>query len=161
MEEAIGLNILLIHRLTEEKSGEEILRSYKNQDKVEQGFKFLKQPVNLGPVYTKKTERVEALGYIFLIVLLLAKYLEYRVRVSMVRSGEVLKVGGQKVERPTTKTILEYLAMMSILYIAGQLMLPSNIPEDVAKIIRWSGFDEQVYICGYSPDLFAKILPSK
>jgi hypothetical protein len=30
-------------------------------------------------------------------VLLLAKYLEYRVRVSLAHSGEVLKVGGQKV----------------------------------------------------------------
>jgi len=78
----------------------------KNQDKVEQGFKFLKQPVNLGAVYTKKTERIEALGYIFLIVLLLAKYLEYRVRASMEQSGEILKVGGQKIERPTAKTII-------------------------------------------------------
>ena len=152
---------VLIYRLSKDKSGEEILRNYKNQDKVEQGFKFLKQPLNLGPVYTKKPERVEALGYIFLIVLLLAKYLEYRVRVSMVQSGEILKVGGQKVERPTAKTILEYLTEMSILSVAGQLMLPANIPENVGKIIRWSGFDEQVYICGHSPDLFTKILPSK
>ena len=157
----LASTFVLIYRLSEDKSSEEILRSYKNQDKVEQGFKFLKQPLNLGPVYTKKPERVKALGYIFLIVLLLAKYLEYRVRVSMSQSGGILKVGGQKVERPTAKTILEYLAEMSIMFIAGQLLLPTNIPEDVVRIIRWSGFDEQVYICGYSPDLFNKILPSK
>jgi transposase len=148
---------VLIYRLAEDKSAEDILRSYKNQDKVEQGFKFLKQPLNLGPVYTKKPERVKALGYIFLMVLLLAKYLEYRVRVSLAHSGEVLKVGGQKVERPTAKTILEHLAQMSILVVAGHLMLPDSIPADVLKIILWSGFDEQVYICGYSQDLFTKM----
>ncbi|MDR1481909.1 MAG: IS1634 family transposase [Synergistaceae bacterium] len=38
---------VLIYRLAEDKSAEDILRSYKNQDKVEQGFKFLKQPLNL------------------------------------------------------------------------------------------------------------------
>jgi len=157
----LASTFVLIYRLSEDKSGEDILRKYKNQDKVEQGFKFLKQPLNLGPVYTKKPERVEALGYIFLIVLLLAKYLEYRVRVSMVKSGDVLKVGGQKVERPTAKTILEYLALMSVVCIGGQLMLPGNIPEDVLNVIHWSGFNEQVYICGYSHDLFSKILPSK
>ncbi len=157
----LASTFVLIYKLLENKSGEEILRSYKNQDKVEQGFKFLKQPLNLGPVYTKKPERVEALGYIFLIVLLLAKYLEYRVRVSMTECGEVLKIGGQKVKRPTAKTILEYLAKMSVIFVSGQLMLPSNIPEDVANVIRWSGFDEQVYICGYSIDHFHKILPGK
>jgi transposase len=157
----MGSTFVLIYRLLEEKSSEEILRSYKNQDKVEQGFKFLKQPLNLGPVYTKKTERVKALGYIFLMVLLLAKYLEYRVRTSMSNSGEILKVGGQKVQRPTAKTILEYLSEMSVLLIAGQLMLPSIIPEDVLKMIRWSGFEEEVYICGYSQDLFTKIMCPK
>jgi transposase len=157
----LSSTFVLINRLSEDKSGGEILRDYKNQDKVEQGFKFLKQPLNLGPVYTKKPERVEALGYIFLIVLLLAKYLEYRVRVSMAESGKILKVGGQKVEHPTAKTILEHLAIMSVVCIGGKLMLPANIPENVLNIIHWSGFNEQVYICGYSPDLFSKILPSK
>jgi transposase len=144
----LASTFVLVYLLSEERSGEEILRKYKNQDKVEQGFKFLKQPLNLGPVYTKKPERVEALGYIFLIVLLLAKYLEYRVRVSMVQRGEILKVGGQKIERPTAKTILEHLALMSVVCVGGQLMLPSNIPEDVLDVIHWSGFNEQVYICG-------------
>jgi transposase len=152
---------VLIYRLSEDKTLKDILMSYKNQDKVEQGFKFMKQPLNLGPVYTKKPERVEALGYIFLMVLLLAKYLEYRVRVSLAQSGETFKVGGQRVEHPTAKTILEYLAPMSVLLIAGQLILPDNIPKDVLKMIRWSGFDEQVYISGYSQDLCTKILRLK
>jgi hypothetical protein len=37
-------------------------------------------------------------------------------------------VEGQKVERPTAKTILEYLALMSVLLIAGQPVLSDNIP---------------------------------
>jgi len=42
-------------------------------------------------------------------------------------------VGGQKVERPTAKTISGYLAEMSVVLIAGQLMLPNNIPENAEK----------------------------
>jgi transposase len=145
---------ILVSRLAEAKSAEEILKSYKNQDKVEQGFKFMKQPQYLGPIYTKKPNRVEALGYIFLMVLLLAKYLEYRVRIGMSESGGVLKVGGQKMLHPTAKTILEFLEMMQILQVNGQWTLPDRIACDVLDVIHWAGFDEQIYVCGYSGDKF-------
>jgi hypothetical protein len=82
-------------------------RGVRNAEKY---LRLIFHALNLGPVYTKKPERVEALGYIFLMVLLLAKYL---------------------------------------------------IPKDVLKMIRRSGFDEQIYICGYSQDLFTKIMRPK
>ena len=119
---------------------------------MEEGFKFIKQPQCLGPIYTKKVERVEALGYIFLMVLLLAKYLEYRVRLGMTESGGELKVGGQKVLRPTAKTILEFLEMMLIMRVNGQWMLSDRIPGDVLDVIHWAGFDEQLYVCGYNAE---------
>jgi transposase len=147
---------VLVSRTSEEMEGKEILKSYKNQDKVEQGFKFLKQPQYLGPVYTKKPERVEALGYIFLLVLLLGKYLEYRVRVSLAQSGEVLKVGGQKVPRPSVKTIMEILDMVLVLYVSGRLLLPDNVYKDALRMIRWAGFEERVYTTGESDDIFNK-----
>lgn len=150
---------VLVYRLPTALSAEEIVRNYKNQDKVEQGFKFLKQPLYLGAVYTKKPERVEALGYIFLLVLLLAKYLEHRVRISMARAGEALKVGGQKVQRPSAKTLLEILSLMTVLLIGGQLILPDNVHKDAASVIRWAGFEVQVYVSGKTPDLFAKNAP--
>jgi transposase len=147
---------VLVSRTLENMEAKEILKSYKNQDKVEQGFKFLKQPQYLGPVYTKKPERVKALGYIFLLVLLLAKYLEYRVRVSLAQSGEVLKVGGQKVPRPSAKTIMEILDMVLVLYVSGQLLLPENVYPDALRMIRWAGFEEHLYTTGESDDIFNK-----
>jgi transposase len=151
---------VLVSRTLEDMEAKEILKSYKNQDKVEQGFKFLKQPLYLGPVYTKKPERVEALGYIFLLVLLLAKYLEYRVRVSLSESGEVLKVGGQKVPRPSVKTIMEILDMMLVLYVAGKWVLPENASPDALRMIRWAGCEKEVYVTGETADIFVqKTLP--
>jgi transposase len=145
---------VLVSRTSEEMEAKEILKSYKNQDKVEQGFKFIKQPQYLGPVYTKKSERVEALGYIFLLVLLLAKYLEYRVRVSLAQSGEILKVGGQKVLRPSAKSIMEILDMVLVLYVSGQCVLAENVYKDALRMIRWAGFEESIYTTGESDDIF-------
>jgi transposase len=151
---------ILVSRLKKAKSSEEILKNYKNQNKVEEGFKFIKQPQYLGPIYTKKVNRVEALGYIFLMVLLLAKYLEYRVRLGMTESNGELKVGGQKVLRPTAKTILEILEMMLIMRWNGQWKLPDKIPVDVLNVIHWAGFDEQLYVCGYNVENFHAPRPS-
>jgi transposase len=150
----LASTFVLIHRLKEEKSSEDILRSYKNQDKVEQGFKFLKQPQYLGAVYTKKTDRVKALGYIFLFVLLLGKYLEYRVRIGMKQSEGEVKIGGQKVMKPSAKTILEILDRMLIYSMNGVVKLPDVIDKDVLNVIRWAGFNEDIYIHGYTGDYF-------
>jgi transposase len=151
---------ILVSRLKEAKSSKEILENYKNQNRVEEGFKFIKQPQYLGPIYTKKVNRVEALGYIFLMVLLLAKYLEYRVRLGMAESGGEMKVGGQKVLRPTAKTILEFLEMMLIMRVNGQWVLQDKIPSDVLNVIHWAGFDEHLYVCGYNAENFYTPRPS-
>jgi transposase len=145
---------VLIHRINEEKTSEEIVRSYKNQDKVEQGFKFIKQPQYLGPVYTKITSRVKALGYIFLMVLLVAKYREYRVRIGMRQCQGVLKIGGQKVLNPSAKTILEILNEMMVYRVNAEWKLPDNIQTKVRDVIHGAGFDEEVYVRGYTRDRF-------
>jgi hypothetical protein len=87
--------------------------------------------------------------------LLLAKYLEYRVRIGMRYFKEVLKIGGQKFLSPSAKTILEELSEMWVHEIDGERMVPPNIYDNVLQIIKWSGFDKNVYINGHVNDLFS------
>ena len=150
----LASTFVLIHRLKEKKSSKEILMNYKNQDKVEQGFKFIKQPQYLGPVYTKIASRVKALGYIFLFVLLLGKYLEYRVRIGMQQSEGKLIIGGQKVKNPSARTIIEILNKMQTYLMNGEMKLPDSINQNVLNVIHWAGFNEDVYIHGYTGDRF-------
>ncbi len=49
-----------------ELSPGDVLREYKNQTAVELSFRFLKNPVYMDGVYVKNTERVVAIGYVFL-----------------------------------------------------------------------------------------------
>ena len=145
---------VLICRIKEKLGSADILKYYKNQDRVEQNFRFLKMPQIFGVVYTKIQSRVESLGYIFLIVLLLAKYLEYRVRVSMQRTKGMLLIGGQKVPRPSAKTILEELSEVLVYNIDGEIEFAHNISDKVLQMIKWTGFDERVYIVGEVIDIF-------
>jgi transposase len=62
-------------------SAGEILRAYKAQHGVEQNFAFLKDPVIVNSLFLKKPERIEALGLVLLLALLLWRLVERTLRV--------------------------------------------------------------------------------
>ena len=130
-----------------EYSQEEILKEYKNQSCIEQSFRFLKDPVYLGPVYLKKPERIEAMGYVFMLVLLIATYLEYRVRKSLRDNDEhLLDPNGNENTRPSVKTILEALNYVPVVIIDGKRSFPDNVISVALKMIRWCGFSPDIYL---------------
>lgn len=79
----------------------------------------------------EKPNRVQALGYVFILVLLISSYLEYRIRKSLKENNEyVLLPGKKKTDRPTTKTIMEYFSFIIVVIINGQQhCFPSNCYE--------------------------------
>jgi transposase len=131
----------------DEYSDYKILEEYKGQNSVEAAFKFLKDPVYLGSVFLKKKSRVEALGYVFILVLLIAAYFEYRVRKSLKENNEFLhQPGGHKTQRPTVKTILELLENVIIIVNNGKRYFQKNMDEKVIQVIKWAGFDNDIYL---------------
>lgn len=102
-------------------SNERILKEYKNESSIERAFRFLKSPVYLSPIFLKKKERIEVLGYVFIIALMIASYLEYIVRKSINQNNEyLLEPNGSKNTRPSVKRILEILGNINILIIDEQ-----------------------------------------
>ncbi len=73
---------------------------------MENKFKFIKNPVMIGPIYLQKKERLEALTYVVLIALLIYTILERRVRQALEKEEEpiVLK-GNVKSFEPTGNRI--------------------------------------------------------
>lgn len=104
--------ILVTSVLDKEVSALEVLKEYKEQTKVEQGFRFLKDPVYVDGIYVKNTERVVALGYVFLMSLLIYTLLQRRVRNNLAAEKDpVLIPGKRKTHNPTGKAILDMLEM--------------------------------------------------
>jgi transposase len=127
-----------------------ILLEYKHQSSIETKFRFLKSPVYLGPVFLEKPERVEALGYVFMLVLLVASYLEYRVRKGLKETGEaVLLPGNKKTDRPSVQTIMEIFSLVEVLIISGERYFPEATPLQLQAInmVEWAGYDpDEVYL---------------
>lgn len=140
--------ILLTNVMNKQKYDDErILLEYKHQICVENRFRFLKNPVYFGPMYLKDKQRVQALGYVFILALLIACYLEYRVRENLKKNGQsVLLPGRKKTNVPSITTILEILDTVQIIIIAGTRIFPDNVNKQALKMIEWAGFQPTVYL---------------
>jgi transposase len=141
---------ILIAKVKDRKKYDDlgILLEYKHQISIETRFRFIKSPVYLGPVFLDKPERVEALGYVFMMVLLIASYLEYRVRKALKETGQaVLLPGNKKTERPSTQTIMEIFNLIDVLIAGSKRYFPRSLKLQAINIVEWAGYDPaKVYL---------------
>lgn len=68
--------------------GEQLLRLYKNQDGIEKNFGFLKDPVIVNSLFLKSPQRIEVLGLVCLIALLIWRLLERSMREYIKSTGK-------------------------------------------------------------------------
>jgi len=80
LREKAGCFVLLTSVPVEEKKGLEILRIYKEQDGIERNFGFLKDPLVANDVFLKKPHRIEAMGLVLVLSLLLWRLMERTMR---------------------------------------------------------------------------------
>jgi len=64
----------------EEKNGADILKTYKAQGGIERNFGFLKDPLVANDVFLKKPRRIEAMGLVLVLSLLLWRLMERTMR---------------------------------------------------------------------------------
>jgi transposase len=92
-----------------------LLRAYTEQHGVEQNFAFLKDPILVNSLFLKKPERIEALGLILLLALLLWRLVERALRVHVETTGSTL-TGWDKKEtlKPTAFMMMTKFAAVMI-----------------------------------------------
>jgi transposase len=80
----------------------DVLRAYKEQHSIEQNFGFLKDPLIVNSLFLKKPERIEALGLVLWLELLLWRLMERSLRNHVETTGNAFP-GWDKKEttRPT------------------------------------------------------------
>jgi transposase len=84
-------------------SAGEVLTVYKEQHGTEQNYGFLKDPVIVNSLFLKKPERIEALGLVLLLALLLWRLMERAMRMHVETTGTPLTGWDKKAtERPTS-----------------------------------------------------------
>lgn len=97
-------------------SAGEVLTVYKEQHGTEQNYGFLKDPVIVNSLFLKKPERIEALGLVLLLALLIWRVMERAMRRHVETTGTPLTGWDKKAtERPTSFMMVTKFAGVIVL----------------------------------------------
>ena len=111
-------------------SAREILTVYKEQHGTEQNYGFLKDPVIVNSLFLKKPERIEALGLVLLLALLIWRLMERAMRTHVDTTGTPLTGWDKKAtERPTSFMMVTKFAGVIVLKLGHhrQLARPLSV----------------------------------
>ncbi|MFZ1985423.1 MAG: hypothetical protein WAU91_13480 [Desulfatitalea sp.] len=102
-----GCFVLLCNLSTEQEqsqwSAESLLELYKDQGGIEQNFGFLKDPVIVNSIFLKKPSRIEVLGMVLLIALLIWRLMERCMRHYLDKTkSEITGWKNRPTKRPTS-----------------------------------------------------------
>ena len=145
-------SFVLITSLDEERwSNYDVIAEYKGQTAVETRFRNLKSdPCIVDAIYVKSSRRAEALAYLFLLALLVAAFIEIKIRQELTKSKRQFLVPGKRLtDRPTMAMIFDVLESVLVVTVrsdgATQRVLPSNTDPRVFELMELMGIDESAY----------------
>jgi transposase len=101
-----GCFVLLSNRPkdgTDAQNSKELLQTYKAQNGIEQNYRFLKDPLIVNDLFLKKPERIEVLGMVLLMCVLIWNLMQRTMRKHLEKTGGVLQGwDGKLTDRPTS-----------------------------------------------------------
>lgn len=120
---------------------QQLLEGYKGQQRVERGFRFLKDPRFLASsLYLKKPERIMALLMVMTVCLLVYAALEYRIRKALKdHQATFPHQKGQPVQNPTARWVFQYFVGLHLLRIPGEGAFVLNLNEQHQHLLRYLG----------------------
>ncbi|NLW06837.1 MAG: IS1634 family transposase [Clostridia bacterium] len=124
-----------------------VLKEYKEQNVVERQFRFLKQPFLLGDIFLKNKNRIKAMSFVFQLALLVAAYLEYRVRKNLKKEVSPLILSGErKSTNPTARALLEMFDYLMVVKQGPDRALINHHGSEVIRTLELAGFGKEIYL---------------
>lgn len=113
-----------------------LLAEYRHQHLVEGncGFRWLKGPAQVAPMFLKSKERIAALGLVFVLALMVRNYLQFTLRAQLAAAGQTVPYYDRKrvTAAPTAEVIWELFSDVVLL----TLFMP-----DSTRHVRLQGMD--------------------
>jgi transposase len=128
---------------------DELLNAYKDQQKVERGFRFLKDPLFMAStLYLKSPKRIMALMMVMTLCLLVYAALEYRLRQALNQHDQTFpNQKGQPTRTPTARWVCQFFTGIHLLVIAQEQVLVLNMNEHQRGLLAVLG---ERYVALYS-----------
>lgn len=129
------------------QTGADLLRAYKEQYGIERNFSFLKDPLIVNDTFLKKPERIEVLGAILLMALLVWNLIENVLR-QHVSDNDVDLPGwdNKQTRRPTAFMMSTKFLGLQIVRIGGNCQLALPLTDDQRLYLQALGLAEHHFL---------------
>jgi transposase len=118
---------------------EKMLEHYKNQSKVEKGFRFIKdKSFRVSEVYLKKPQRIEALSMIMVLTLMVYSVAEWKLRERLKETGETIS---DQLKKQTKKPTLKWVFMLMREITEVKIEVDSKV---IVKIANMDGVKDKI-----------------
>lgn len=135
--------IVATNELDEQKlSHERVIEIYKkDQQKVERGFRFLKDPLFMAStLFLKSVGRIMALMMVMTLCLLVYAAIEYRIRQGLKQKEQTFPDQlGNETARPTARWIFQFFSGIRLLIVAGTHRIVLNMNEHHRALLALLG----------------------
>jgi transposase len=150
-----GCFVLLTNRPKEGKdaqNAEELLRTYKAQDGIERNFGFLKDPLIVNDLFLKKPERIEALGMILLLCLLIWNLMQRQMRRHLEKNKSLIEGWDRRsTDRPTSYMMTTKFRNILILKVGQTRVLKKPLTLTQQAYLKALGLTEAIFIATHPP----------
>ncbi len=140
----LGTNDLSKQELT----AQALLQTYKEQQDVERGFRFIKDPCfQLNQIFLKKPERIEALMMIMTLCLMIYNLGQYDLRENLKAQKKTLpNQKGKEINNPTLRWVFQMMRSIHVAHYPGQAAETLGLNDRKLHIIEAFGEEAlQVY----------------
>ena len=149
MREEAGCFVLLSNVPDKDENAydaDALLRAYIDQHGIEQNFGFLKDPAIANAIFLKKSERIEILGLVLLMSLLIWRLIEHSMR-EYVRENEKELPGWQKsqTKRPTTYMMTTKFKGIIVIKIEKRRKLSKPLNDEQKEYLAAMGIRENIF----------------
>jgi transposase len=120
---------------------DELLSAYKDQQQVERGFRFLKDPLFMAStLYLKSPQRLMALRMVMTLCLLVYAALEYRIREALKQHNQTFpNQKGQPIRTPTARWVFQLFTGIHLLAIAQGAVLVLKMNQHQHRLLAVLG----------------------
>ena len=122
-------------------SDRDLIAAYKDQQKVERGFRFLKDPMFMAStLFLKSPKRIMALMMVMTLSLLVYAALEHRIRESLkIHNATFPNQKGEQVSNPTARWVFQFFSGIHVLIVNQMQELVLNMNMQQAALLRLLG----------------------
>ena len=129
-------------------SDEDILKTYKDQQSVERGFRFLKDPLFFAhSIFLKNESRIIALVMVMGLALMIYSIAQRKLREALLKENQAIPdQTGKPTKKPTMRRVFQVFEGITVLYENEKRVMIMNLNDMHRKILSLFGnIYERIY----------------